>query len=72
MIGKINYQKFFILCFCAGLIFLTQASSLDREVIDWDESTFAVISKSIINGKTLYVDSWDTKPFSESRNSFYP
>jgi 4-amino-4-deoxy-L-arabinose transferase-like glycosyltransferase len=62
VIRKINYQKFFILCFCAGLIFLTQASSLDREVIDWDESTFAVISKSIINGKTLYVDSWDTKP----------
>lgn len=62
MIKKINYQKLFIICFCAGLIFSTQSSSLDREVIDWDESTFAVISKSIINGKILYVDSWDTKP----------
>ena len=59
MVNNIKFKNFIIFCFLGILIFLTQFSSLDREVIDWDESTFAVISKGIVDGEILYVDLWD-------------
>ena len=43
-------------------IFFTQFSYINQEVIDWDESTFFVISKYLANGDLLYVDYWDGKP----------
>ena len=43
-------------------VFLTQFSSIDREVIDWDESTFFILSNYIAEGSILYVDFWDGKP----------
>ena len=43
-------------------VIVTQFSSINIEVIDWDESTFFIISKYISNGQILYVDYWDGKP----------
>lgn len=43
-------------------VFLTQFSSINHEVIDWDESTFFVLSNYISEGSILYVDFWDGKP----------
>jgi len=36
--------------------------SFQYSVIDHDESTYLVIAQEILDGKTLYVDVWDTKP----------
>lgn len=44
------------------LTFLTQFSSIEKEVIDWDESTFYVVSNYVSSGSILYVDYWDGKP----------
>lgn len=44
------------------LVFFTQFSSINREVIDWDESTFFILSKYLANGEVLYIDYWDGKP----------
>lgn len=44
------------------LVFFTQFSYIANEVIDWDESTFFVISKYLADGSLLYVDYWDGKP----------
>ena len=50
------YSAFFL------VTFLTQFSSIENEVIDWDESTFFVLSKYLSNGEILYIDYWDGKP----------
>ena len=59
------YSAFFL------VTFLTQFSSIENEVIDWDESTFFVLSKYLSNGEILYIDYWDGKPplYSLFRNS---
>ena len=62
-LNKLIYKKdFFPLLVILIFVFLTQFSSINREVIDWDESTFYIISKYLINGEILYVDYWDGKP----------
>lgn len=43
-------------------VFLTQFSYIEFEVIDWDESTYLLISKYISEGSILYVDYWEAKP----------
>ena len=58
---KKESNQFFYLLFLIT-IFFTQFSYIDQEVIDWDESTFFVISKYLANGDLLYVDYWDGKP----------
>ena len=54
-----NHLNFLVLFL---LVFLTQFSSINIEVIDWDESTFYIISKYVSNGDILYQDYWDGKP----------
>jgi len=44
------------------VVFTTQFSSISIEVVDWDESTFFIISKYVSEGKILYLDYWDSKP----------
>lgn len=56
---KINLYLYPLFFF---IIFFTQFSYIDQEVIDWDESTFFVISKYLSQGDLLYVDYWDGKP----------
>lgn len=58
---KKESNQFFYLLFLIT-IFFTQFSYINQEVIDWDESTFFVISKYLANGDILYVDYWDGKP----------
>lgn len=55
-LNKLYYFLFFI------TVLITQFSSIDKEVIDWDESTFFIISKFLANGSLLYADFWDAKP----------
>jgi len=43
-------------------VFLTQFSYIEFEVIDWDESTYLLISKYLSEGSILYVDYWEAKP----------
>ena len=63
MIKKLNINNHIILyLFFASLVFFTQASSLNKEVIDWDESTYAIIANNLVNGNNLYVDVWEGKP----------
>lgn len=45
-----------------GFIFLTQFAYIQYEVIDWDESTYFLISKYVSEGNILYVDYWEAKP----------
>ncbi len=58
---KKESNQFFYLLFLVT-IFFTQFSYINQEVIDWDESTFFVISKYLAHGDLLYVDYWDGKP----------
>ena len=44
------------------IVFLTQFSYIQYEVIDWDESTYFLISKYASEGSVLYVDYWEAKP----------
>ncbi len=44
------------------LIALTQTGSILREVIDWDESTFILMSQSLLNGHLPYTQMFDNKP----------
>lgn len=57
-INKENLSNLLILLF----VFFTQFSSINREVIDWDESTFFILSKYLASGEVLYIDYWDGKP----------
>ena len=41
-----------------GLRFFT----FQQSVIDWDESTYILMGKALLEGKKLYVDVWDNKP----------
>ena len=36
--------------------------SLDASVIDWDETTYLLGARALLEGKSLYVDVWDFKP----------
>lgn len=54
--------NFYIYIFLLVTVFLTQFSSINQEVIDWDESTFFVVSNYLSKGELLYVDFWDAKP----------
>ena len=44
------------------IVFLTQFSYIQYEVIDWDESTYFLISKYASEGSVLYVEYWEAKP----------
>lgn len=49
------------------LLFLLLATAMRffsyrMSVIDWDESTYLLIARALLNGKELYVDAWDPKP----------
>ena len=44
------------------LIALTQFGSLSTEVLDWDESTFALMGQSVLRGNLPYVELFDLKP----------
>jgi len=44
------------------IVFFTQFSYIQYEVIDWDESTYFLISKYASEGSVLYVDYWEAKP----------
>ena len=57
---NLNDLNSYILIF--GFIFLTQFAFIQYEVIDWDESTYFLISKYVSEGNVLYVDYWEAKP----------
>ncbi|MEO9530332.1 glycosyltransferase family 39 protein [Roseibium sp.] len=46
----------------AVLVMLTQIGSLSTEVLDWDESTFALMAQSVARGHLPFVELFDLKP----------
>lgn len=45
-----------------ALVFLTQMTDLQVEVIDWDESTFLLMANEVLHGHLPYVSGFDNKP----------
>jgi 4-amino-4-deoxy-L-arabinose transferase-like glycosyltransferase len=52
---------FWFLCF-AVFIAMTQLGSLEHEVLDWDESTFALMAQDVAHGNLPYVNIFENKP----------
>ncbi len=44
-----------------GLSILFRFYTFEKSVIDWDESTYILIGKALLEGKQLYLDVWDIK-----------
>ena len=57
-----NINNIWIYFIISISVFLTQFSYIEFEVIDWDESTYLIISKYLSEGSILYVDYWEAKP----------
>lgn len=57
-----NINNIWIYFIISISVFLTQFSYIEFEVIDWDESTYLLISKYLSEGSILYVDYWEAKP----------
>jgi len=57
-----NIQSSYVFILLFIFVFLTQFYSIDKEVIDWDESTFIIMGKSYYNGNLPYIELWDGKP----------
>lgn len=45
-----------------AVVFATQTGSLQREVIDWDESTFILMASDVLHGNLPYIERFDNKP----------
>ncbi len=43
-------------------VFVLRLAFLRPWVMDWDESTFLLIGRLMLEGQTLYIDVWDNKP----------
>ena len=44
------------------IVGVTQIGSLQREVIDWDESTFILMAANVLDGHLPYIELYDNKP----------
>ncbi len=59
--AALNGNTFWVLVFVLT-IGVTQIGSLEREVIDWDESVFILIAANVLDGHLPYVELFDNKP----------
>jgi len=51
-----------ILIFFIVLVCVLRISTFFQSVIDWDESVYLLMSKSILDGNLPYIQVWDHKP----------
>lgn len=51
-----------VLLLIIAVTLLTRLPYFETPVIDWDESTFALMGRSILDGQLPYVTYWDFKP----------
>lgn len=61
MIAALNGSGFWALVFVL-MVGVTQIGSLEREVIDWDESIFILIAASVLDGHLPYVELFELRP----------
>ncbi|TFG66582.1 MAG: hypothetical protein E4H28_01470 [Gemmatimonadales bacterium] len=47
---------------CLLISLATRFFAFDRSVIDWDETTYLLGARALLDGKVMYVDFWDFKP----------
>ena len=59
--AALNGNTFWVLVFVLT-VGVTQIGSLEREVIDWDESVFILIAANVLDGHLPYVELFDNKP----------
>ena len=59
--AALNGSGFWVLVFVL-IVGVTQIGSLEREVIDWDESVFILMAANILDGHLPYVEMFDNKP----------
>ena len=59
--AALNGNTFWVLVFVLT-VGVTQIGSLEREVIDWDESVFVLIAANVLDGHLPYVELFDNKP----------
>jgi 4-amino-4-deoxy-L-arabinose transferase-like glycosyltransferase len=55
-------QSWIILIFFIILVCILRISTFFQSVIDWDESVYLLMSKSMLDGNLPYVQVWDHKP----------
>ena len=61
MSATLNRSGFWMLAFVL-IVGVTQIGSLQREVIDWDESTFILMAANVLDGHLPYIELYDNKP----------
>ena len=59
--AALNGSGFWVLVFVL-IVGVTQIGSLEREVIDWDESVFILMAANVLDGHLPYVELFDNKP----------
>ncbi|GAA0771919.1 glycosyltransferase family 39 protein [Roseibium denhamense] len=60
--SAVGYKDFLVLGFLILLVALTQVGTLNAEVLDWDESSFALMAQSVSRGNLPFVELFDLKP----------
>ena len=55
-------KSWIILIFFIVLVCVLRISTFFQSVIDWDESVYLLMSKSILDGNLPYIQVWDHKP----------
>lgn len=51
-----------VLTLLAGLVLFLRLTALPQSVIDWDESIYLLMARSMLQGHVPYTAVWDTKP----------
>ena len=59
--AALNGRGFWAVVFVL-IVGVTRIGSLEREVIDWDESTFILMAANVLDGHLPYVELFDNKP----------
>ena len=59
--AALSRSGFWVLVFVLT-VGVTQIGSLEREVIDWDESTFILMAANVLDGHLPYVELFEIKP----------
>ena len=59
--AALNGNTFWVLVFVLT-VGVTQIGSLEREVIDWDESVFVLIAANVLDGHLPYVELFELRP----------
>ena len=62
LMGVTRVQTSLIIILLAFLSFYSRLAFLNREVLDWDETTFMLMAQDVLRGNLPYVHIFDNKP----------